>query len=328
MTSPSYVPAVARELCAAQGGVLSRSQLLALGLSPSAVARAKRRWTVLGPGVYWLAPTIQEPPFLARVWAGILLGGDGARTGLGTAAVLHGLAHVDEISSYQWRTIPGLADNRVCILTPNDRRGSHGVAFVRERPGERLPSRLTDPARTRVDDTTLDLAARGTTVQVVTWITRAVQRRLTTPRRLAQRIEARPKLRHRQMMIDLLTEVADGATTPLELNAMRKVLRPHGLPKPELQLRVGPAHIDIGYRRYRLVVELDGRLGHEEGKFRDRRRDNRHARLDARSLRFGWEEVMGDPCGVAGEIAWMLQRQGWPGELTRCPRCGPAWLGD
>lgn len=322
MTRRSFVPADAGELAALQGGVVSRSQLLGLGLSASAVARAQRRWTPLARGVYWVAPPIQDPPFLTRVWAGILLGGDGARAGLGTAAVLHGLAHVDEISSYWWRSIPGLADDRICILTPNDRRGGAGLAFIREQPGERLPSRLTDPARTGIDDTALDLAAHGDQAHVVSWITRAVQRRLTTTERLGRRLTARPTLRHRRLMIELLAEVSQGATTPLEVSSVRRVFRPHGLPKPELQMRVGPGLVDIGYRRFHLVIELDGRLGHvEEGKFRDRRRDNRHAELDARTLRFGWEEVVGEPCAVARQIGRMLRRQGWTGEMALCPRC-------
>jgi very-short-patch-repair endonuclease len=323
-----YVPVVAQELAAHQGGVLTRAQLIGLGLSSSAVNRAQRRWTRLGSGVYWLAPPLQRPPFHVRVWAGVLQGGDGARAGFGTAAVLQGLAHVDEISSTWWRSTLGLADDRVCIITPHDRRPGGGIAFVRELPGERLPSRAAEPARTQVEDTALDLAARGSRVQVVTWNTRAVQRRLTTTQRLAQRLAERPHLRHRRVMLDLLTEVADGATSPLEINAVRAVLRPHRLPTPELQMQVGPALIDVGYRQYGVLIELDGQLGHlEGGRHRDRRRDNRHVLLGARTLRFGWEDVVGDPCGVAHQIAVLLRAQGWRGELTRCPRCPPQALG-
>lgn len=324
MTPRRYVPAEVWDLAVAQAGVVSRFQLRGLGFSAAAVDRMRRPWTWLGPGMYWLAPPLQEPPFLTRVWAGVLFGGAGARAGLGTAAVLHGLAHPDEMSSYWSRTTPGLTGAGVCILTPNDRRSAPGVVFLRERSGERMPSRAAESPRAGVEDTALDLAARGDRSQIVTWITRAVQRRLTTTDRLARRLDERPTLRHRRLIIPLLADVAEGATTPLEVSALREVFRPHGLPKPELQMRVGPSLIDAVYRKYRLVIELDGQLGHvEEGRFRDRRRDNRHAELDVATLRFGWDDVVADPCAVARQVARVLHRQGWQGEMTPCLRCRP-----
>ncbi len=316
------MPVQVWELARQQAGVVSRAQMLGLGMSSSAIARASRHWTRLGPGIYWLGPPVQPPPFIARVWAGVLLGGDGARAGVGTAAILHGLAHEDEMSSTRGRNLLGLGDDRIWVVTPNNRRCNSDVGFLRERRGERLPSRPTEPARTGIDDTTLDLAVRGDDAQVVTWITRAVQRRLTTPDRLARRLADRSRLRHRGLIRELLDDVSQGATTPLEVNAARNVFRAHRLPKPQLQMRIGAALIDAGYPEYRLLIELDGRLGHlEEGVFRDRRRDNRHAVLDFVTLRFGWYEVTADPCGVARQIADVLRLRGWPGDLAPCRRC-------
>lgn len=316
------IPADLWRLAACQGGVVSRSQYLGMGLSPSAHGRAIPQWTRLGPGVYWLAPPLLPPPFETRVWAGILLGGDGARAGLATAAVLHGLAHEDEVASARRRSLLGLDDDRIWIVTTHNRRCGPDFGFVRERTGERLPSRPTEPARTGVEDTTLDLAARGDETDVVTWVTRAVQRRLTTTDRLARRLEDRSRLRHRGLIRELLADVSAGATTPLEVSALRNVFRRHRLPAPELQLRIGGAVVDAGYQRYRVLIELDGRLGHiEEGAFRDRRRDNIHAGLGLVTLRFGWSDVTGDPCGVARQIADVLRTHGWAGAITPCRRC-------
>ncbi len=50
-----------------------------------------------------------------------------------------------------------------------------------------------------------------------------------------------------------------------------------------------------------------------EGQVRDRRRDNRHTKTARPSLRDGWHEVSGEPCGVATEVAEALIGRGWAG---------------
>jgi len=43
------------------------------------------------------------------------------------------------------------------------------------------------------------------------------------------------------------------------------------------------------------------------------------------TLRYGWREMAGDPCGVAGEVAAVLGRLGWPGRPNSCgPGCRTA----
>lgn len=70
-----------------------------------------------------------------------------------------------------------------------------------------------------------------------------------------------------------------------------------------------------------LTVRLDGRTHLiADVAFRDRRRDNA-AELAGRSrLVFGWRDLSADPCGGAEEVAQVLRRRGWPGQLSRCPR--------
>jgi hypothetical protein len=64
--------------------------------------------------------------------------------------------------------------------------------------------------------------------------------------------------------------------------------------------------------------------GHQgEGRFRDRRRDNRAAVDGVWTLRYGFAETFGSPCEVAAEVALVLRDRGWTG----FPRlCGPACL--
>ena len=65
-----------------------------------------------------------------------------------------------------------------------------------------------------------------------------------------------------------------------------------------------------------------GRSG-RSGAFRDMRRDNRATVDSLATLRYGYADVSGDPCGVAEQVAAVLQLRGWPGALLPCPDCLP-----
>lgn len=85
---------------------------------------------------------------------------------------------------------------------------------------------------------------------------------------------------HRQLMLDLLTDVAAGAESALEVSYLRDVERAHGLPRVRRQLqRLGlPCHCDVGYDEFQTLVELDGRNGYVgSGRFRDMLRGNTFA---------------------------------------------------
>lgn len=70
------------------------------------------------------------------------------------------------------------------------------------------------------------------------------------------------------------------------------------------------------------MVELDGRLGHEDERFRDMRRDNAST-VDGRStLRYGWVDTTVSPCAATTEVAGVLHRKSWTGRPIRCgPSC-------
>ena len=79
------------------------------------------------------------------------------------------------------------------------------------------------------------------------------------------------------------------------------------------------------YEHYATIVELDGRLGHDGvGRFRDMDRDNRATLTGAATLRFGWNDVAGDPCRTMRMVAAVLRARGWTGVPGRCPRCRTA----
>jgi very-short-patch-repair endonuclease len=99
--------------------------------------------------------------------------------------------------------------------------------------------------------------------------------------------------------------------------------RLHGLPQARRQRGVltggRRGRTDNDYAPFGVVVELDGRLGHEaEGIFRDRTRDNITTVSGKSTLRFGWADVAAHPCEVAQDVGLLLGSRGWRGRLKRC----------
>jgi hypothetical protein len=188
-----------------------------------------------------------------------------------------------------------------------------------------------DPPRLTVESAVLDVADARTAAEVVGLVTTAVQRRLTTVYRLRQELTQRARHRHRALLKDLLADVEAGAESPLELRYLRDVEQPHGLPKGRRQQsRSGlQFQTDVDYDVYGLVVELDGRAGHEGlGQFRDMDRDNRHMLLNTRTLRYGSYDLVARPCGVAFQVYYALTRQGYLEPFLRCRRCVAATEAD
>jgi hypothetical protein len=243
-----------------------------------------------------------------------------------------GAARVGETATASHVTaayLAGLADepgDLIHVTVQPTRRISGRVEGVVVHYAERLamirqPARL--PPRTRIEETVLDLVAAARTVdEVATWVTRACQRRLTTPDRLARSLATRKKIRWRAPLEAMVADVAHGAQSPLEIEYLRRVERAHGLPPGVRNRRWADNRvtwIDVDLAEFGTRVELDGRVGHEdEGRFRDRRRDNRSTVSGKATLRYGHAEVFGDPCGVAAEVAAVLQAHGWAGHARRC----------
>ncbi|MFP5283638.1 MAG: hypothetical protein ACLGIF_09325 [Actinomycetes bacterium] len=303
------LPPEVAPLALRQASVVSRAQLVRLGLRDSQVARLTRQEVLhcCDRGLYLYGATEAKWPQYA--WAGVLLGGPRARL-LGSSA----------------GAVEGLCPPRTPVLVGVPLRSDPGnrrwVRFVRESPDARSPARTGGPPRTPVEDTVLDLCgAAASEGEVVDYLLRASQR-LTTAARMRAALSRRSRIRHRRLIEDVLGEVRRGARSALELRWIRDVERPHGLPTPERPYTVSTGKVaDGGYREFRVLLELDGRQYHEDEPFRDWRRDNVHSEDDWLTVRYGWHDTVGDCCGVAGNLARVLTRRGWSGSLLRCPRC-------
>jgi very-short-patch-repair endonuclease len=298
-------------LAAVQFGAMSRVQCLGLGMTPGEIRWMVHsgRWQRVHPGVYLThtGPLTWRP----RVSAALLTCGAGAVASHGTAARLHGLSDRDP--------------DQIEVLIPASRR------VIRPRRVEVATcsdlARRTAPAgwpsRTTVEDTVLDLAERGNSDNAIAWLSTACQRRRTTTARLAEALDRRMRHRWRGLLADALSDVAGGVESVLEYRYVRRVERPHGLPEARRQRAsiIGGRRrrTDNEYEQFGVVVELDGRLGHEgEGAFRDRTRDNVMTVRGKATLRFGWADVDAQACEVACDVAALLRSRGWYGDLTPC----------
>ena len=120
------------------------------------------------------------------------------------------------------------------------------------------------PTRTRLEHSVLDHIEIAETEVVIDVITRSVQRRLTTATRVRVALEHRSRHPHRLLIAEVLTDVEQGAQSPLERRYLRDVERAHGLPRGIRNAAESSAlrtrYRDVRYLRWSTVVELDGRV--------------------------------------------------------------------
>ncbi len=296
--------------------MIARRQISRASLSADLARMEVRagRWQRVHPRVY---ATFSGPlPRVSQIWAALLYAGDGATLSHETAAELWGILDA--------------SPRRIQVTIPVHRRvaslASVQIHYATRLDESRHPTRF--PPITRPEDTILDLIDRaGRPEQVVSLLTVACQRRRTTPERLGIALDARKKIRWRKTINEILSEVSAGAESPLEVAYVRKVERAHGLPEGRRQRRhqVGGRsnRTDVEYDAYKLIVELDGRLGHEtDGKFRDYQRDNLATTRGRDTLRYGWTDTTTNSCRVAAQVAQVLRANGWTSWAGPCgPTC-------
>ena len=147
------VPPGLVRLANAQSGVLSREQVLSFDMSRHVIARLLNndRWRMIDRGIYLTLPV--EPTWLALAWAGILIGGVGARLGPNAPGYPYKLVEPEPIP--------------VDVLVPVARYAQrHGPwRFHREHAGARSASTHGSLPRLGVEATVLDLCATSTEVR-------------------------------------------------------------------------------------------------------------------------------------------------------------------
>lgn len=296
------IPDAVLGLAVAQASALSVGQCRAGGMSDEAVRRLLRegQWAAVGRGLLVTCPGLETVD--TRRWLALLAGGPGAALGLETAAALDG-----------W----GGAAPEVHLVVPAERR------TVQPGPWTVLRTRIPFAtrgllSRTTTPRTCLDLCHRDPD-RMVAYVTDAVNSRRTTAGQIQRELERWSRFPRRRFLLGLLDDTDEGALSVLENMWLRDVERAHGLPRGERQTRSRAGVRDVRYGR--LLVELDGRLGHAgRGAFRDMWRDNVHLLHGEPTMRFGFHDVDQRACASAAMVAAVLRRQGMLLDPVTCSR--------
>jgi very-short-patch-repair endonuclease len=320
-----------------QSGVVSRRQVLDVGLDDDFLRSAVRRKDLrrVHEGVY--VEHTGPLTWSQRAWAAVLCYWPAA------------LSHESVLVAHELGSRGEGSGERRSPRQGTDLTGPAGASLepihvsidhhrtVTEQPGTRVhrkrdlgrfvqPAR--EPAQVRLEHAVLDVAAEAKSdEEAIAALCDACRSRRTTAARLAVALRERRRLRRRRFLAEVLEDVGSGAHSLLEHRYLTRVERPHGLPtgKRQRQVRVGRtrAYRDVEYLGLRLVVELDGRLGHEEQQDRwdDLDRDIGSTVAGLSTLRLGWRHVL-NPCRTAAAVARMLAALGWRGSPRPCsPRC-------
>jgi hypothetical protein len=299
-----------RKLLDAQSGVVSRRQLLEGGADDNDLRRWVRRRELarVHTGVY--VDHTGPLTWSNRAWAAVLFHWPAA---LAHDSAINRAGDVIHVAIDESRTATALPRVKVHRLVGFHERVQWNVG----------------PPRVRLEDALLSrCAGTASRVDALAVLADACRRRITTPARLAAELRRRPTVARRGWLIQVLDEAAEGVQSLLESGYRRRVEQAHRLPRPDRQraerTEDGVVHRDVTYQRFRLVIELDGRIGHElsHDRWDDQDRDLLVAGDEVMTLRLGWRHCESTPCRTAGRLARVLRTRGWRGMPRRCgPSC-------
>lgn len=280
-----------------QHGVITRSQLLANGLSGDMVQRriSAGRLHPLWRGVY----AVGRPEVSRRGrWAAAVLScGSSALLSHSSAASLWGML--------AW-------DRRIDIVVPG------GVA--RRRPGIRIHRRidLAPRHRRQVDEipvtdpvsTLIDIASREPAATVEKAIRESDRLDLVDPVSLRLALDSTPRRPGLGRLRSLLDSETFALTdSELERRFLRLVRRA-GLSKPETQAWVSGFRVDFYWPALGLVVETDGLRYHRTPtqQKKDRLRDQAHAVAGLTTLRFTAAQVRNEAEAAIATLRAVMAR--------------------
>jgi hypothetical protein len=311
-----------RRLADRQSDLLTRRQCLDAGMSADAVEWrvTSKRWDRRFEGVYLTRPGRDD--WHSRAVAALLFALSGDTVG-DAALCGRSAAHLWGLDARPPALIEIVIPERRRVVTPD------GVSVRRAFRFDAMVDEMAYPWRTSVAATVMDIAAKGSPVDALSIVAKAVQKELVTTGQLSQELAARAGHRHSRILRPALADVDAGGQSGAELLYIRDVERAHGLPSATRQ---EPS--DFGPRRYRdneypdfgLVVEVDGRLGHERwvDRVKDGRRDRQLLTRSRVTTRVFFSDVAVRPCQTAADIGAILQGRGWAGRPRRCRRAGCA----
>jgi hypothetical protein len=257
-------------LAGRQHGVVTRLQLLALGMSDRAITRAAAagRLHRLHRGVFAVGHRVLT---IEGHWMAATLATDGV------------LSHATAAAAWDLRPRTGAI--HVTVAGDGGRKRRAGLRVHRSRTSEATSHRgipITTPARTIID---LARTLHGRPLEAM--LDRAEHLRLVDFGEFAQR----PIPLSLQAVLSLYT-----ATNPTRSELEERFLRlcdDHGIRRPEVNARIEGIEVDFVWRDRRLIVEVDGYAYHRSPTAfeADRERGVRLIVAGWRLLRFTWTQI-------------------------------------
>jgi hypothetical protein len=286
-----------------QHGLITRRQAEDDGMTRAAIRHRLRSgaWIDCGNGVYRVAGVPETPR--SRLLEHVLRAGPDAVASHRSAAALLG--------------IPGFDVGALDVTVPADGPRRTGTTI---HESDRLPPHhrrtvdgipCTSLARTLFD--LCGMFGLRRMARAARALDNALARRLVTKAALWRVLdELKVQGRAGSTVLRLLLLERGGRTAAPESELERRfrdLVRAAGLPEPELQVDLGSCdhwigRVDFLFRDARLVVELDGRLGHTEllDQEADDRRDEALTKAGFRVQRFTWHAVTVEPDEVIATL--------------------------
>jgi very-short-patch-repair endonuclease len=306
--SPRSWDWVIAALAARQHGVVTREQLLALGLGHGAIDHrvACGRLHPVQRGVYAVGHQVLSRR--GRWMAAVLAAGPGAVLSHRSAAALWGIWGTQrakpEVIVARRRRLSGIDTHRIAL--PDDE--------ITTRDG--IP--VTTPARTL-----LDLAEQLTPQRLERAVHEAEHRRLTSPLPL-DALLARHRGRRGTVALRAIVDKGRLGSTrtrsDLELDFL-VFLDAHHLERPLVNEEIGPYTVDALWPAQRLVVELDSRQAHQTAKAfeEDRARDRDLQVWGYKVLRVTWRQLHADARTIDAQLRALLSPPTTPAASPRRP---------
>lgn len=290
------------KLAARQHGLVTRAQLLRLGIGNGAVQyrRRTRRLRPVQRGVYRIGPLVSAHE---REMAAVLACGPEAVVSHRSAAALWGLlalrddrAPVDvTVQTRGRRRRPGV------LVHSSPDLGTDEVASV-----EAIPT--TSPART-----VLDVAAVLGSRRLEQVLALAEREGLTDASEvlaLARRHPRRPGIHLLRTLIH--ADARPAMTRSTAEDRFLALIDKVELPRPEANVMVAGHEVDFLWRAERLVVEVDGFAFHaSRSRFEsDRLKDGRLSTRGYHVIRITWRQIVDEPEAMLVRVAQALTAAG------------------
>jgi hypothetical protein len=270
-----------RRVAERQHGNVTRAQLETIGLSRNEIDdRCDWGWLIRRhTGVYAVGhvPRTRESRWLAAVLA------------LGVGAVLGYVA-----AGAHWRMLPGAAITEVIVPTTAGHRRRDGIVVHRQRlPPTHVTVHHDIPVTTPLR-TLLDLASVLSLGALAKAFEQAQVLLHLPPAPLAAEVLSRPRQRGNAKLRRILAGAVDprDVRSVLELRFLR-MCAAYGIPRPDVNVRIGAWMLDFLWPDFGLVVETDGYEFHRTAaaRRRDATKDQFLRSIGLDVVRLTWADV-------------------------------------